>query len=99
VLATAAAHGWATSRAESNNMTLFATLFFVPCMVEAPSTLVFSDTEPARAQTQNRCTRSLSCRLVVGVESEFHRQLEVATVPGAGHMRHHENPADSAQAG
>jgi pimeloyl-ACP methyl ester carboxylesterase len=38
-------------------------------------------------------------RLVVGAESEFHRQLEVATVPGAGHMRHHENPAGSAQAG
>lgn len=52
--------------------------------------------------------------LVVGAESEFHRrlgedgtddyfrgifrQLEVATVPGAGHMMHHENPAGSAQA-
>ena len=52
--------------------------------------------------------------LVVGAESEFHlrlgedgtdeyfrgifRRLDFATVAGAGHMMHHENPAGSAQA-
>jgi pimeloyl-ACP methyl ester carboxylesterase len=51
--------------------------------------------------------------LVIGAESEFHRRLgedgtdeyvrgifrrlEIATVPGAGHMMHHENPSGSAQ--